>query len=87
MEGFIIAIIFFASTLVYSLFASLNLGHHACAMCKQVKKGVRKRTIWIKYHDNPLATPTHIEDYYCEECANYSNNVVLPFRDDDFDDF
>ena len=47
-----------------------------CRCCGQVKKGVRKKQIYIQHLDYPMPTPTNIYDYYCDECSHFHIFII-----------
>ena len=68
---------FIVIPLLGSYIDRLNLGNHECVICKKIKKGVTKRKVFIQYLNKPFPTETNIYNYYCDECANRRNFVIV----------
>lgn len=80
----VLVVIAIIIVIVFSfIYESFNLGKHECCICKKVKKGVRKRDVFLQ----PLHGPVRklgFRNYYCDECANgKSYFIVRETYDDD----
>jgi len=82
----LIIFLFLLVALIGAVIDSLNLGKHPCQICKQVKRGVRKRDVFLQPLNGPIRK-LGFRNYYCDECANGKSYFIVRETYDDNDFF